>query len=783
MANKFVVISNSYGTLGTGSSFQPYTFQQFLDRLSATAMYSDNYFISGTRELTNNLTITTSGATVSMSAWGGEEPYTIIGRFDVYFNIGSTTLSIYDMRLDCVLTNLTETLFDSVHDNSKTQDLIIDNCHIRLSGSDLGFEDLRNVSLRNSTIAAKKITGQYVSSIFLVNDIIDVDDIDATVANNVDSLSVDNCVFSADSDSFTSDNTDWTNIQNSWNSPAILNSAVSALNAASVNYLSADFNGITVSGNTSYTNTWYGGVRDGIGALYFPSISGVSISASLTSAATGTLLQFVLSGNDPFTNFSASSATYNFADGFTSAINSNSVLTHSFSSTDAYIIFNTIRSKNGWSNVNTALKTILIGGFTVTISIYDVFGNTRSVSRPLSQLTYSATTNGYNFIDSYLWDFGDSLTGSGEIDTNEYIGLGTKSISVTAYGVESSFSAIGNTTVGISALTSAYFVYISSAYDTTATHTGTSANPYSWDEFKVRVEGISADYSDTYYLSGSRKLVQPTVGQNVLAINPLKNLTIDAWGASDPIWCLEVEDWATTDTNSIFSAVGTTLKNGIIYNKGFSLPIHGGTLKLTNTKDMFVVYQGEFAGIEINPFNNVLYCGGYCAVVIASASSTITGSTIYLSGNGYTDTFNTHTYSAMNVFVSPGSQPTTYRLSLVDSVLTGLVRENNSYFCNARVDILNDTFNKSYSAISGDFTISANDDCQFDWVAPVEYPFTQYHRLYDKEIDYIIQKKGDLKPFDDIELPPNPGYGASAYDGYEAGLFGNLRGTYSTSGV
>ena len=35
-----------------------------------------------------------------------------------------------------------------------------------------------------------------------------------------------------------------------------------------------------------------------------------------------------------------------------------------------------------------------------------------------------------------------------------------------------------------------------------------------------------------------------------------------------------------------------------------------------------------------------------------------------------------------------------------------------------------------------------------------------------------------LKPFDGIEVPPNPGYGVSAYNKYETGLFGYNRNEY-----
>jgi hypothetical protein len=789
MSKYYVKISNAYVSTGLGSTFSPFTFTQFVDRLSSTTV-SDEYYVSGTRIINTDLLMTISGATCVISAWG-EDPYYIVGNSaDIYFAIGSNSLNIYDMILGCTLSTTTEVLFDSTEDEARSQNLVIDNCYINLTTYNIGFEDFNSVIVRNSNLVADKIIGQNIVSMSFVNDIFDVSDIDCTEDNDVDVFTLDNCAFTSATAGFTTDDTDWTNVQELWARPDdIFNASVSAISADSFHYLSADFGTITISGDTDYTNTWYNGRRDGIGSLYFPALSGVSVSASLVSAAPNTTISFVLSGNNPFTVFSATSATYYFDDENTSAVNTNSTLAHIYSATDYYNTSAVMISKNSWYTVTTPVQVILVGAFTVIIKVYDAFGNdkTGGVLRPLSYVSVSASANGYDGIDSYVWDFGDAtgsvpVSGITNPDNTYYIGLGMKTISLTAHAVEETFSATANTTLGISALTSAYYVNITSAYDANTGNIGTLADPYNWDEFKTRVESfVSADYSDTYYLSGSRKLTQPTTGQNVLAINSLKNLTIDCWENSathGAPWLLEIEDWTTTNANSILSAVGTTLKNGIIYNKRYISPGYGGTLKITNVYDMFIVYQGTYAGIEIDPWNFVLYCGGTCGVVMPSADSNIIGSTLYLSGNGFTDNFVVGDYSEIYL---PATQQTGYNLDLIDSVFVNLDLEDSNYFSAADVYIRNSTFNRASSAIEADFDISANDDSQFGWSPPVSYPFTPSHRLYDKNIEYVILKKGDLVPFSDIDMPPNPGYGASAYSEYDTGLWGYARNQYNTS--
>ena len=71
-----------------------------------------------------------------------------------------------------------------------------------------------------------------------------------------------------------------------------------------------------------------------------------------------------------------------------------------------------------------------------------------------------------------------------------------------------------------------------------------------------------------------------------------------------------------------------------------------------------------------------------------------------------------------------------------------------------------------------------NNNNQFEWVPPTDYPFTPNNILFDKDINFIIDNKKKLKPFNGIDTPPNPGKNAPTYPEYETGLFGYSRKDY-----
>ena len=67
---------------------------------------------------------------------------------------------------------------------------------------------------------------------------------------------------------------------------------------------------------------------------------------------------------------------------------------------------------------------------------------------------------------------------------------------------------------------------------------------------------------------------------------------------------------------------------------------------------------------------------------------------------------------------------------------------------------------------------------QNEWVPPTPYPFTVEHPNYQQNLDYLLNNKADLAPFNGINTPPNPGYNFPTYRNYETGLFGFSRANY-----
>jgi len=561
-------------------------------------------------------------------------------------------------------------------------------------------------------------------------------------------------------------------VGNSWDATSaeagVFALEISAFDQTNLSYLSSAFSAIDIAGNTSYDTTWYGGTRDGIGALYFPVLSGVAVSASATSADVDEDIDFILSGSDPFVTFQSSSATYYFDDGNSSAVGSNSIVTHPFDTNGSYQVYAEIPSKNSWYTFTTDTITILIGSFNVTITIYDNEGNvvTNGTSKLLKTLTFSATVAGGLEATSYSWDLDDLKTATTNPNNDYYTISGTKNISLSAFS-DGGTSAVDTATVLISATSAEYFVNITSAYDSSSTHTGSSVDPFNWVEFKGRVQ-TSGDYFDTYRLSGSRVLSGTTSNRKVLTVDKRKNFTIRDWDVSayGP-WVLEVKDFNILNQNSILSAAGCTLRNGIIYNKQYSTA--GGQIILGTTYDMFIVYQGDYSKVIIDPYNFVLSSD----TLVTSAISNIVGSTIYLNGTGWDDVFSSATY------LSASQQR--YNLQLVDSVIVNLTSAATSSFSGCNVVAEYSTFNNSESEISSTFSASF-DNCQFSWDEPSDYPFTPSNALYDKDIDYINDNKKKLRPFSGITTPPNPGKNYDTYPNYETGLFGYQRKDYSTSG-
>lgn len=1010
----YVNIDEGYtDSSNVGNPLDPLNWTEFLNNLSGggSAPSTETYYLSGYRNVsidTPNLYYV-KGDSITITNWG-TEPFKIHNN-DITFGFylsGVDSFKIQNgMFESCASPNYIDAGYGP---DGFSQNVTYDNCYfLGKDGGDISILQCANVNIINCTFSKKSGSStDFVlfgsSAVDIVNSII----IGPTTFYGYDDtiLSIDNCVtdlpsfIAGDYFGTTIGSSAVTNCQFNFSQPAALSADISAVTSNDFSYISGGFEDISATGDTSYDDgIWWNGTRDGVGALFFPSLSGISISASSATAVSGFDIDFVLSGNDPFTVFSATSAVYNFADGNTSAVNSNDILTHSFSSNGSFDVLATITSRNEWYDFTTNTFTILVGNFIVTIVIYKN-GNdiTDSSATFFDSLTFSAYTQGLS-AGSYIWDFGDGTSGDSATEIKYYTSGAVFTIGLSGYASEdSSVSSTDTATLSISSTSAIYFVNINSSYDVCGSNVGTSGDPFNWNEFKGRVE-TSGDYNDTYRLSGSRNLdYGSTSNRNVLSVDRRKNFTVRDWDVSayGP-WVWIVEDFSIFDENSILSAGGCTLRNGIIYNKPYGgLKNYGGKIILSRLYNTFVVYQGENSRIQIDSINymlsgttesvivtgtssdkpdwveydtyifedynyNDLGCGnvhpfwssdvssgdfsavdtsaytgcvrygtdtinyntsstcfsggfilesqifigentpgnrsvhltlneqdgtqlfdftvivddikfegdlitefnpepGYyiwfkieretgsniisasykhefsatvsaddettdvyyfagsadysgCSYVtgddgenswgtgllywqaeygfpetwtsgtssttsgidspgyiVASAGSDIIGSTIYLSGAGWSDYFNSATYSAF--------AQSDYNVNIIDSVITNLTKEVSEQLSACKLILRNCTFNNSYSAISGNFTVETNDENQFEWIPPTDYPFTPDNVLYNKNIDFINNNKKYLKPFDGITAPPNPGQNYDTYPNYETGLFGYSRKNY-----
>lgn len=779
----YVNIDDSYSSTGIGSTSNPYQWSQFLSNISGTNAQTDVYYLSGTRTISEDTTVSISAAQlVTLSAWGpNNEPWRIKASSNsLSFNIGGD-VNIYDGMFQSQDMN-----FFGNDINSKTGDLTLNNCHLYvLTGTELDIYYKNNINIVNSNIYSDSFELFRVGNCIVINSILRLNDF--VNAGDVNNISIRHSVLSRDYEDYTaSDSMSVSNIQENWSDAVdTFGTDVDGLNQGNLHYLSASFNTITEKGDTDYVNsTWWSGTRrDGVGSLYFPPISAssIEISASQTSADTGSTISVSLSGLNVFTQQSATSATYDFGS-VTSATNDGNT-NHTFTSAGIYPIDCDVLSHNEWYSTDLTDLIITIGTFIVTISILkpdntDVDGTS---ANPLVNLRLSAVTQGIP-ADRYVWDVGGNITSS----TSNYItcafsNIGLKSISVSAYSEaddpaycgEVDLSTLYQTdtaSIDIEVLNEEYYVDINSSYDSSSTHLGTAVDPFDWVEFKTLVEGTGG-YSDIYRLSGSREITQSAVGsRNVLGITKNKNMIIRDWDVSacGP-WVIYVKDWSVSDSNSILSAAGTTLRNGIIYNKGIGNPLKGGKIILTNTYNMFIVYEGTYSHISIDPYNSVISA----SAVTPSANSNIIGSTLYLSGNGWTDDFDSSEYSSQ----------TTYDMQLQDCVITNISPSAVGEFSNTNWYIYHCTFNDSHADVTSNYNLLQDVSNQYDWNSPSDYPFTSNNDLYDQNIDFINNNKIKLRPFDNIGKPPNPGYGYDSYTNYDTGLFGYNRKDYSTSGA
>lgn len=123
--------------------------------------------------------------------------------------------------------------------------------------------------------------------------------------------------------------------------------------------------------------------------------------------------------------------------------------------------------------------------------------------------------------------------------------------------------------------------------------------------------------------------------------------------------------------------------------------------------------------------------------------------------------------------------------SIVDTVTYNIGKIQVDDSSNLQTTFLSDTFTESINTINTiynkSYKVDDNFQNQYSWDTVSiddDFPFTSGNHLYDQDIIYVIKNRDSLVPFDNITCPANPGYGFSAYSGYETGIFGNSRVEY-----
>jgi len=771
----WVDINNSYSSTGAGTSVSPFSWSQFITDLADASLSTRTYYVSGTRTLSTNTTITidsidtsTTGASVvTINDWDGE-PWRIIGDASVgIININSSYVRYLYLR-GGMIQGTKSGFFSTIYCASTPSsfcDVTIDSMWINFYTSFV-IRNYDDVYVYNSLLSDTNqgLVGSNPGSFGVYNS--DT----ATIRNTILAIGA----FSAPDSTNTLDNVVSTrvafpitigssidtssSVQLDWESDPIVSSAVNLLSASNISYLTSSFDGISATGNASpaLSYTWFDGTRDGVGALYFPTIT-VSASATPSSAAAGDTITIDI--NDVFTEFSASSATFNFGDSTSTTVNEPSA-THVYSAVDDYSVTVSVLSKNEWySSVSDAITvSISAGDASATFEFLD--SDTSAVTTSAETYTdvlMSATIVSGDVV-SYIMDWGDgtssTYTGSDPISTipvltHQYISSGSLTGTISVNN-RNPFNKSLNTYIRTP---TTYYVDINNSY--TSSGNGLLATPLNYSQFKTTIEdGGDGEFGDIFKLKGYRELTYGTdfVNSLILIADPTLSFVIDAWDLSayGP-WMISPEIYPGALT-SILSFKNSTLKNGILYNRVY-FDNRGVIFYLSSMKDTFVVNQGTNSRIILSPSTQL------SGTPISGCD--IIGSTLYCE-NGYRD-----------------NADQAYDINLTDSVFVGFENQvSGTYFTSATVNITNSTFTDDASSLLSGFNIGTSASSQYGWTAPTDYPFTPTNEAYGQSLDWLLLNKRALRPFSGITTPPNPGDGYDTYPGYTTGLFGNSRKDY-----
>lgn len=790
MINRYVDISRiGFGGNGYTSS-SPMFKDAFFSSLSNIS-YEDNneditYYISGCYSTDmcgdeeqhiemeiNKLNINgVNSRNIYLVSYLNGEPWKFINNVDdgdINIVIGNSG-NVNNLPNNIILRNgMLETKKGSIYVISQDESsCIIDSFFPKAQGENKTFylPKFRNIDIKGSSIVAYYMYFNENQNVKLRNSIIDSWDLTGDVDSLRKHIEVDNVVFTKDFNEIPAkENIFFTGqYQDNWESPDIWQQTISAYTKEDLNYLSSAFNTITISGNkTIGTTIPWSGKRDGVGFLYFPKLNeDISISP--------------LSGYYPLEVYidfkglltSASKVNISWKDGSDNDYSNVTSASHVYTNIGVYRPFVRCYSNNNWYDFCNGLDTIKVyDSEIVSAGMIVLNDNYESISEGFENNYYIlSATNLFGKIVSYEFETskgilsGYNVNGFTNIFKSIFYDIGSNGTEVVNLILNSGYPNEFETNISFNILentSGTYYVDLNSSLE----GTGSSISAFNFIQFKERIKyGGSSNINDIYKLKGYKFIERdlnekrPYIG---LEIDNRKNITLDVWDASlyGP-WLISSKD-DYYDENIILKFHGCTLKNGIIYNQPqkYGNSFYGGKLEITNAYNMWIVNQGSNSEITFVP---------------SISGCNIFGSTIY-SDNKINN----------NEYMTSGLD---YNVLIQDSVFNKIDLVINN-FIDSDFIINNCCFGNT-SAIFVDIQsqISSLVDCQFEWNYDEDWPLVINNRNFGKDILWINSNKNDFLPFDNIDSPPNPGYGfpiiPPEYQLYEYGLWGFLRNLYGS---
>ena len=830
--NYYVNINTSADSVeGVGSTFSPINYQQFMGVLAAIdeTTIDNNFFLQGYRDITltgtNTVPITAdniwmvSKKNVVIDSWG-DEPWRINCVSDFY--IESYIDWLQDVKIKNGIIKADPFYFKFSLDDDVN--VTFQNCWLigpfndsssYYSGGILSYHNCTLVKFRLQL--TNFYTVSFVNTIihnsetndFLISNIGQtVFDFDNVASNR--QLSVETgfespsaCILSPYNVNIIRTN----NYFEEWDSSAaeagILLSAVSAINTADLFYLNESFaNIILATGNTNrnYNYTWYDGQRDGIGALYFPKITfsgtdDISAYHDEFSSNTYTLSGFSFSAAESFPKFyQIDDLSYqttlnifylNYNNRPMPAQGQSSIPYQNYT---PYIGSVSVASKNQWYASTPQYFNIYAFDYPLSASmqitnnvgvVKDTFQYGENVILKINDVddTIGINVSGARMIMTELWALSAStltrrttswnnitpkLITLSNLPRDEYTvvnWVSHKAGATPLFGTSATF------TIEDPVMSIQKFVNINSTNDVTNNNTGSQESPLNWNEFYNEIwlsgDGLSGT---TYRLKGIRFFDRNDAFFNLSAAD--KSFTIQDWELSSyGPWVLVPKDNSgQLSANHNIDLSNAVLLNGIIYSENNNSI--GGNITVGTCFDTFIVENGTSATITIAKNNGTF--------------------TIYEQNqlSGVSNSFVNKAYIAGCTFYAGGGYKEkntgAFNLYLQDSVISNFAAFGTSpAFTSATVYLQNCVFDKSSVNVSSMFnTIGINSSCQFDWTSPTDYPFTVEGPGYLQSLTWLLINPQILRPFTNINRPPNPGLNSPLYTNYKTGLFGFSRAQY-----